>query len=211
MKHLLILILFTFATTALFAEDDWQILFDGSGLEGWKSNDEKPDVFSVTDAGELRVSGGRAHLFWMGTEEIPDSFTDFEIQMKVKTTPGANSGFFFHTEFQKRGWPNKGLEAQVNSTHKDERKTGSIYAIQDVLNDAPSTDGQWFDYEIRVKGKRVTVFVNGKVVNDYTQATPAVTPKKRPNVRLGKGTFAIRGHDPKSTVFYKEIRVRVGE
>lgn len=196
---------------ALLLADDWHVLFDGSSLDGWKSNDEKPDVFSITETGELKVSGGRAHLFWMGNESVSNELKDFELKMKVKTTEGSNSGFFFHTKYQERGWPEYGLEAQVNSTHKDNRKTGSIYAVQDVLDTAPSTDGEWFDYEIRVKGKRVVVLVDGEVVNDYTEATPPVIPNKRKHVHLGKGTFAIQGHDPKSTIYYKEIMLRFVE
>lgn len=193
----------------LLAEEGWETLFDGSGLKGWRSNEEKPDVFTITEAGELKVSGGRAHLFWMGNEAIPADIQDFEFKAKVKTTPQSNGGIFFHTRFQESGWPEYGLEAQINTSHIDRRKTASIYAIKDVLDDAPSTDGEWFDYLIRVQGKTVTVKVNGAVVNEYTEPTPVVTPEKRPNTRLGKGTFAIQGHDPESITFFKDIRVRL--
>jgi hypothetical protein len=188
---------------------DWQALFDGGSLEGWRSNEETPGVFSVTPDGSLKVSGGRAHLFWMGNDVVPAELRNFELRMKVKTTEGANSGIFFHTRFQESGWPEYGLEAQINSTHKDRRKTGSVYALQDILDDAPSTDGRWFDYSIRVEGRKVTLCVDGKVVNAYTEAVPPVTPKNRPHVHLDKGTFAIQGHDPKSTIFIKDIKVRI--
>lgn len=206
MRHPFLMLLLLFP--ALLLADDWHVLFDGSSLDGWKSNGEKPNVFTVTDAGELKVSGGRAHLFWMGNESVSDELKNFELKMKVKTTSGSNSGFFFHTRYQERGWPDYGLEAQVNSTHKDRRKTGSIYAVQDVLDVAPSVDDKWFDYEIRVNGKRVIVLVDGEVVNDYTEATPPMIPDNRSHVHLGKGTFAIQGHDPKSIVYYKSIKLR---
>lgn len=206
MKHLLLHItllipVYTFAS-------DWHLLFDGSSLSGWQSNEEKPNVFTITGGGELKVSGGRAHLFWIGNDSVPAELKNFELKMKVKTTAGSNSGFFFHTRYQERGWPEYGLEAQINSTHKDNRKTGSIYAVQDVLDEAPSIDGVWFDYEIRVEDKHVTILVDGEVVNDYTEAIPPVTPSKRKYVHLGVGTFAIQGHDPKSTIYYKEIKLR---
>lgn len=193
----------------LLAEDGWHVLFDGSSLSGWQSNEETTDVFTITEAGELKVSGGRAHLFWMGNTAVPAEIKNFELKLKVKTTAGSNSGLFFHTKYQERGWPEHGLEAQINSSHKDRRKTASIYAIEDVLDDSPSTDDQWFDYEIRVQGKRVTILVDGKVVNDYTEATPPKTPKKRPHVHLGQGTFAIQGHDPQSIIYCKSIKVRI--
>lgn len=192
-------------TTASAGE--WQTLFDGSDINGWKAS-ETPGCFSIVEDGTLKVEGGRSHLFWMGTDSIPGTFTDFELRAKVKTTPGSNSGIFFHTEYQENGWPTHGYEAQVNSTHKDKRKTASIYAVQDVMNDSPSDDGQWFDYLIRVKGKTITVSVDGKVVNEYTEPTDLNPEEKFKDRRLSSGTFAIQGHDPKSITYYRDIKVR---
>lgn len=187
---------------------EWKPLFDGSNLNGWKAS-ETPGVFTIVDGDTLKVEGGRSHLFWMGTAAIPGSFTDFEFSAKVKTTPGSNSGIFFHTEYQETGWPSHGYEVQVNSTNKDKRKTGSIYAVKDVVDIAPSTDGQWFDYMIRVEGKKVTVSVDGKVINEYTEPTDLEPEEQFKNRRLSSGTFAIQGHDPKSITYYKDIKLRM--
>jgi hypothetical protein len=193
--------------TATASAGEWQTLFDGSNLNGWKAS-ETPGVFTIIDGNTLKVEGGRSHLFWMGTDSIPGTFTDFELSAKVKTTPGANGGIFFHTEYQENGWPTYGYEAQVNSTHKDKRKTASIYAVQDVINDSPSVDGEWFDYLIRVKGKTVTISVDGKVINEYTEPSDLHPEEKFKDRRLSSGTFAIQGHDPKSITFYRDIKVR---
>ena len=193
--------------TGDMAEDEWQTLFDGSGLEGWKAS-EVQGVFTIMDDGTLKVDGGRSHLFWMGTEGIPAEFTDFELSMKVKTTPGSNSGVFFHTKYQEEGWPSQGYEAQVNSTHKDNRKTASIYAVKDVMNDAPSTDGEWFDYVIRVEGKTITIKVDGEVVNEFTEPEGYKPEDAKRYRKLSTGTFAIQGHDPKSITYYRDIKVR---
>ncbi|VGO12831.1 hypothetical protein PDESU_01385 [Pontiella desulfatans] len=198
-------IIFICATTAFSGE--WQTLFAGSGLEGWKAS-ETEGCFSIVEGDTLKVEGGRSHLFWMGTETIPGSFTNFEFSAKVKTTPGSNGGIFFHTEYQETGWPSHGYEAQVNTTHKDKRKTASIYAVQDVMNDAPSKDDEWFDYLIRVKGKTITILIDGKVVNEYTEPADLQPPEKFKDRRLSSGTFALQGHDPKSITYYREIKVR---
>lgn len=186
---------------------DWHVLFDGTSLDGWKAS-ETEGYFSISENNTLKVNGGRSHLFWMGTEKIPAEFSDFELSMKVKTTPGSNSGVFFHTEYQETGWPKKGYEAQVNTTHKDKRKTASIYAVQDVLNDAPSKDGEWFDYLIRVKGRTITVMIDGKKVNEFTEPTGFQPLKKFKDRKLSSGTFAIQAHDPKSITYYRDIKVR---
>ena len=203
-----LLLIFAPATAALQGEEEGFItLFNGKDLDGWKSNEEKPGCFAVLPDGVLQVKGGRAHLFYVGPDGKPE-FGDFEFRAQVKTTPGSNSGVFFHTKYQEKGWPQYGYEAQVNSTHRDPRKTGSIYAVKDVMNDAPSKDGEWFDYLIRVEGQRIVIKVNGKVVVDYLEPEdrskdPAVTKR----LHLGK-TFAIQGHDRKSITFYRNIRVK---
>jgi len=200
-----IAILLIGAVTASAGE--WETLFDGSDLDGWKAS-ESPSVFSTIEDNTLRVEGGRSHLFWMGTDAIPGTFTNFEFSAKVKTTPGSNSGIFIHTEYQGSGWPSHGYEVQINSTHKDKRKTGSIYAVKDVMNDAPSTDGKWFDLLIRVKDKTITVSIDGKVINEYTEPDNLNQEGRSKNRKLGSGTFAIQGHDPKSITYYRDIKVR---
>jgi hypothetical protein len=205
LSHLVPLFLL-FSVAPELPADDWQTLFDGKSLAGWKSNDEKPNCFTVED-GAIKVSGGRAHLFYMGADGRA-SFKDFEFKAKVKTTPGSNSGIYFHTEFQPSGWPTKGYECQVNATHKDRRKTGSLYAIVDVMDQAPNTDGEWFDYDITVQGKKITIKINGKTCVEYTEPDHAERPETMKGRFLGAGTFALQAHDPNSTTFYKDIRVR---
>jgi hypothetical protein len=130
--------------------DGWISLFDGKTLDGWKAS-ENPKTFRVED-GRIVVDGPRAHLYYVGPVQNA-SFTNFEWKADVMTRPKANSGMYFHTEYQETGWPSKGYEVQVNNTHPDPRKTGSLYAIQDVL-EAPAKDGEWFTQHITVQGKR---------------------------------------------------------
>lgn len=177
--------------------DSWINLFDGKSFAGWKVS-EHPNTFTVAD-GMIVAFGDRAHLFYDGAVNN-HTFKNFEFKAQVMTTPGSNSGIFIHTTFQEEGWPSKGYEIQVNNTHTDWRKTGSIYAIQDV-KEAPAKDDEWFTEHVIVQGKKITVLINGKVINEYTE--PAEGGK------LSSGTFALQGHDPKSKVFYKDIMVKV--
>jgi hypothetical protein len=174
----------------------WTKLFDGKSLDGWKAS-ENPSTFSVQD-GTIVVFGERAHLFYTGPF-MDHNFKNFEFKLKVKTTPGSNSGLFIHTDYQEIGWPSKGYEIQVNQTHTDWRKTGSIYAVQDV-KEVFVKDDEWYTQHIIVQGKRIIVKINDKVINDYTEGE---------NGRLSSGTIALQGHDPKSKVFYKDIMLKV--
>lgn len=72
------------------------------------------------------------------------------------TEPGANSGIFIHTKFQEDGWPSKGYEVQVNQSHSDWRKTGSLYSFDDV-KEVHVKDNEWYTEHIIVQGDKVTV------------------------------------------------------
>ena len=72
-----------------------------------------------------------AHLFYVGDVNRHD-FKNFDLKVDVMTFPGANSGIYFHTKYQEAGWPNFGIECQVNNSHADWRRTGSLYGIRNI-------------------------------------------------------------------------------
>lgn len=178
-------------------EEGFVPLFDGTSLDGWKAS-ENAKAVSVRD-GMICLEGGRSHLFYVGDVEKHD-FKSFELKADVMTTPGSNSGIYFHTAYLARGWPRKGMECQVNNSHRDRKRTGSLYNIVNVFK-APAKDNVWFEYHIIVAGKRVVIKIDGKVVMEYAE-----TEKSRR--KLSRGTFALQAHDPRSKVYYKNIRVK---
>jgi hypothetical protein len=193
------------ASSRLLAQDGWVSLFDGKTLDGWKVG-ENASTFSVQD-GVLVVFGPRAHLYYQGPVQN-HVFTNFEWKADVMTFPGANSGMYFHTEYQEGGWPQKGYEVQVNNSHTDPIRSGSLYNIVNVMNTAPAKDNEWFTQQITVQGKKVTIAVNGKTTVEYTEPAGVTRPADMAGRLIGKGTFAIQGHDPKSRVHYKNIMVK---
>ncbi len=148
--------------------------------------------------------GPRSHLFYTGPVNDAN-FKNFEFQADVLTTPGSNSGIYFHTEYEETGWPSKGFECQVNTTHSDRKKTGGLYNVQDVIDEAPSVDDQWFHYYIRVEDNHVIIQIDGKTTVAWTQPEDW----EQSGRRIGEGTIALQGHDPDSVVYYKNIMVRV--
>ena len=202
-------ILFSLVLTTICAfsqknEKGFVSLFDGKTFTGWKVNEEHPATFSIED-GTIKVAGDRTHLFYNGTVANHD-FKNFELKLKAKTMPGSNSGIFIHTTYQAKGWPNKGYEVQVNQTHDDWRKTGSLYSFNDVKENLVK-DNEWYNYHISVIGKHIIIKVNDKVAVDYTE--PDTLPEGRGERHLSAGTFALQGHDPKSVVYFKDIEVKV--
>ncbi len=187
-------------------KDGFYALFDGKSLDGWKAA-EHPETFKVEE-GNIVVNGARAHLFYDGPVNKHD-FKNFHLRAVLQTFPGANSGIYFHTEFQDANWPSKGFECQVNATHSDIKKSGGLYGVKDVLNTAPHKDNEWFTYDIIVQGKKVTLKINDVVTSEWEQPEGWTGPGTKPSGRvLSHGTIAIQGHDPKSKVVYKSVLIK---
>jgi len=183
--------------------DGWYTLFDGVSLDGWKASDE-PGTFSVQDS-TILVHGKRSHLYYVGPV-MDHNFTNFEFKADVMTEPGSNSGIYFHTAYQDKGWPDKGYEVQVNNSHSDWRRTGGLYGVADVKG-SPAKDNEWFTEAVKVEGKHIVVTVNDQVVTDYTEPEN-VNYEGMPGRKISSGTFCLQGHDPKSIIHYKNIMVR---
>jgi len=208
MKKTLSLVVLLIWATVGFAQKvktgKWISLFDGKSLAGWKVG-ENASSFKVED-GAIVVNGPRGHLFYDG-EIMNHDFKNFEYKAQVMTFPRANSGMYIHTKYQEKGWPSKGYEIQVNNSHTDWRRTGSVYGIQD-LKDVFVNDNEWYTEHIIVEGKRIRVKINDKTVMDYTEPDE-VGQKIEEGRKISSGTFALQAHDPKSKVMYKDIMVKV--
>ena len=198
------LCLLSFVTSSPKPLQEWISLFDGKTLNGWKVGNNAA-TFSIEN-GTIVAHGPVAHLFYMG-ENGAANFTNFEFKADIMTTPGSNSGIYFHTRYQEGGWPKKGYEVQVNNTQSDWRRSGSLYGIQDV-KEVWMKDNEWYTETIRVEGKSVTVKLNDKTVVDYTEPADVKREKGNEERVFSSGTFALQGHDPKSKVYFKNIMVK---
>jgi hypothetical protein len=198
------LCLFFCAATGYPSSDEWISLFDGKSLSNWKVG-ENAGTFTIED-GMIVAHGPTAHLFYMG-DVHQHNFKNFEFKADVMTTPGSNSGIYFHTEYQESSWPKKGYEVQVNNSHTDWRRTGSLYGIQDV-KEVFVKDNEWFTEYFKVEGKHVIVKLNDKTVVDYTEPADVKRDAGSEGRVLSSGTFALQGHDPNSKVYFKNIMVK---
>jgi hypothetical protein len=184
-------------------------LFNGKDMTNWKVSGDQ-STFTVKD-GAMVAKGPVAHAFYDGPVENHD-FKNFEFMVDVMTLPGSNGGIYFHTAFKEdERFPKKGFEVQVNTTHRDPIKSGSLYHVKDIGADdiTMTKDNEWFTEHIIVQGDTVTVRLNGKEVVKWTQPADWNGGREGAGRVLGSGTFAFQGHDPNSTVYYKNPRVKV--
>ncbi len=201
----------TMAGAPLAAAEDWVPLFNGRNLDGWRPSENK-DSWKVVD-GHLLADGRRSHLFYTGPVRGA-CFRNFELEAEVQARPAANSGIYFHTSFQEKGFPQKGFEVQINNTatgegsYRERKKTGSLYGVRNVYKQF-IRDDEWFKLHLAVRGKNVQIRLNGMLLVDFTEPTPPVLAEGSERGRfLDRGTFALQCHDPGSKVRIRALRVR---
>lgn len=176
--------------------EEWTSLFDGKTMDGWEKVGNPESVWEVRD-GALCGSGPPSMLV-----STKGPYKDFRYRAEIKINDGGNSGLYFRTT-RKPGFSD-GYEAQIDSTHSDPIRTGSIYGMSHVYKRLVEPD-TWFEYEIEVRddvwrGRKVTrikVTVDGDELYEYLDF--ALTFKE--------GHFAYQQHDPKSKVCIRRVEV----
>lgn len=195
------------------AAEGWRELFNGKDLAGWKAN-AYPDSWTVVD-GAIRAHATKesSHLFYVGDGQSDFvRFKNFELEFTTRGEPNANSGVFIHTDLAAGGAAlrlSNGYEIQLNSTEKEKRKTGSLYDVVDLAT-SPVDETKWFTVRITVKDRRITVQVGDKTTVDYTEPDNVQRAPARKGRRLNPlgGAIALQAHDPGSTFYFKDVRVR---
>jgi hypothetical protein len=183
------------------AESKFKPLFDGKTLKGWKVYPSGTGNWKVED-GAIVGSGKASHLF----SERGD-FVNFHYRAEISINDGGNSGQYFRTAFGP-GFP-KGYEAQINATHRDPIKTGSLYpsfnrnlkgeALEKLLvKQALHKPDEWFTQEVIVRGNHIIIKVNGKTTVDF----------KDENNTFTKGHFAFQQHHEGSIVKIRKVEVK---
>lgn len=173
-----------------------------------------PESFSVVD-GAIRVKATKAsaHLFYVG--ELKEGFVrfkNFELEATCRGETNSNSGIFVHTDLSTRDKAlhlARGYEIQLNSSQREKRKTGSLYAVVD-LDKSPVDESQWFLVRITVRDRRITVHLNGQQVVDYTEPPGVQRPVERAGRLLNPegGGIALQGHDPESVFYFRDLRIK---
>ncbi|WP_461506038.1 3-keto-disaccharide hydrolase [Rhodopirellula baltica] len=194
----------SFAGPSVSAEDNakadesakWTTLFDGESLEGWEKVGRDDSKWEVVD-GVIKGTGGVSMLV-----NTSGPYKNFRYRAEVKINDGGNSGVYFRTT-RKPGFMD-GYEAQVDSTHTDPIRTGSLYGFCHVYPQLVKPD-TWFTYEIEVKDDnwrgrdmtRIKITVDGNELYEYMDFEKT----------YGPGHFAFQQHDPGSIVHIRKSEV----
>ncbi|WP_446045742.1 ThuA domain-containing protein [Streptomyces olivaceus] len=173
-------------------------IFNGQTLEGWKQ--AGPGTFNVKD-GTLETEGGMG-LLWYQAKELKS----YSLKLDWKMQGDDNSGVFVGFPASEDPWSavDKGYEIQIDATDEPDRTTGSIYTFKAANTKARDQvlrpPGQWNSYEIKVRGERLQVFLNGVKINDFTN--------KDPERSLTDGYIGLQNHGADDQVSFRNIQLK---
>ena len=184
--------------------DGWVAIFDGTTLEGWKPNEPGSSGGFKVENGAIVGFGNKNHLYYVGEE-----YQNFELKIDVNINKGGNAGVYVKSQWQDNAWPTTGFELQVNSSHGDPQKTGTIYNIVKIFK-APHGDDEWFTYHIICRGNEIEVKVNDEtlyVYVDQSRSRGAEITEQTKRISQS-GYIALQQHDPGSIGQFKNIFVK---
>lgn len=189
------------STSIASAEEEWITLFDGKTLNGWEQVDvdsrySEKSTWEVID-GALTGTGAPSMLVC-----TKGPFKNFRYRAEVRINDGGNSGLYFRAS--RKPTFKDGYEAQIDSTHKDPIRTGSLYGFLNIYKNLVQPN-EWFTYELEVRDDqwrrrdltRIRVIVNGDELYEYLDFSKAFT----------EGHFAFQQHDPGSVVNIRKVEV----
>lgn len=187
---------------------EWQPLFNGKNLDGWKH--VGPGEI-VVENGVLKTVGGMG-LLWYTREKIGNAVVRI-VYKAPDDNGGGNSGVFIRIpEPPTEPWMpvNKGYEVQIDDSDDDWHRTGVLYSFTKTL--AQPQVHEWNTMEITIEDERTVVTVNGTKVTDFREGAPVPEKKQKHEPDRGKrpasGYIGLQNHGDKDTVYFKEVSVK---
>lgn len=208
------------AVTEKPSNDGFVRLFNGKNLRGW---DGDPKYWSVKHGAITGVTGGslktNRFLTWTGS-----TVRNFDLQVKVKVSPGGNSGI----QYRGTSRPDLGLDVvtgyQCDVVADNPNYNGMLYEEkgrrilshtgEKVIVDAngqPWVVGkmpiksfaadEWHDYRVLVRGNRHQHWIDGHPTADLIDFDEGG--------RTLEGVLAVQVHvGPKMEIQYKDFRIK---
>ena len=187
---------------------EWQQLFNGQDLAGWRM--AGPGRF-VVQGGLMKTEGGMGLLYYAG-----EKFGNATIRVVYKVTDArSNSGVFIRLpEPPPDAWygVHNGYEVQIDAAGDEWHTTGALYSLTKVTKRPQKPAGEWNTMDILLQGQKTTVVLNGETINEFPGNQPVPERKQwfepvrgpRPDF----GYIGLQNHDARSTVYFRQVSVR---
>ena len=194
----------------------WQLLFDGSSLNGWRAYqaDSIPQAWRVAN-GSITKN--------VTTRDIVtrEQFGDFELSFDWKVATGGNAGVFYRAteEYNRVYWsaPEYQLLDDPNAPDGRNRLTaaGAAYGLYPAPEGVVKPAGEWNSARIIARGAHVEHWLNGRKLLEYEFWSPDWEAKVKaskfkdwPNYgRATRGHIALQG-DHRGDLELRNIKIR---
>ena len=213
----MVLVITLLAATSQAFAGEWQVLFDGTNLDGWKpSSDNKQ--FELVDGVILGSSSGQTRF--LHTEQ---EYGDFELEFEVKLHDlDLNSGVQIRTSLirvNERGDERPSVHGPQVDLGKSPGRSGYIYnqgnggwitPEEDLVRNSLMINGEWNKVRVLAIGPKIQTWINGEQVSDLTVPSDI-------HERYSKGVIALQAHGVKNPeektrhVSFRSVRVRTIE
>lgn len=194
------------------AEAGFTSLFDGKSLAGWTLIGGRGEGYGVKDGVLYCAKGGGGKL--LTDKEYSDFVLRFEFRMPAE---GSNNGLGIRAP-KEGDAAYQGIELQILDEKaalaekwgklRDSQYHGSVYDVIAAKKGAQKPAGEWNQQEVTVKGRQITVVLNGQTILDADLATitdPAVL-KKHPGLARTSGHIGFLGHN--DFIEFRNIRIK---
>jgi len=194
--------------TAAEADEGFVPLFDGRDLEGW-TGDTKG--YAAED-GKIVIHPelGSGNLYTV------KEYSDFTLRFEFKLAPAANNGLGVRAPLEGDA-AYAGMEIQILEDGspvywglRPYQYHGSVYGVVPARRGFLRPPGEWNAEEVTVKGRQVTVAVNGSTVVDAdldaASAGGTMDGQAHPGLERASGHIGFLGHG--SIVEFRNIRLK---
>lgn len=114
-------------------------------------------------------------------------YENFRLTGEALTQPGAEAALLFHSDGE------SGYEVLLHNGPIDgTRKSGSLASVRNLYRSL-AEDGEWFGFEIAVRGRNIAVRIDTTEVVRYTEPEHPYRTEAHARQRLGHGAIALCG------------------
>lgn len=147
----------------------------------------------TVNAAEIEVGAGQKYI---GGGDC----TNFVLQGQALADSAAEAAVLFHNDGKDGGY-----EMLIHNGASDgTRKTGSLSTVRNLYHSLADS-GKWFDFSIAVRGKNISIAINGTEVVCYTEPEEPYRLPQYAKRLLGHGKFALAGY--KGTVKFRDMKL----
>ncbi len=204
------------ASSGSAVAEDWQVLFDGKSLDGWKASSDNMQ-FQLVDGVIRGASSSKTHFLCTEKE-----YRDFELELEVMLhDTDLNSGVQIRTSMTRvneNGDVRQSVHGPQVDLGKSPGRSGHIFGQgngrwfspeADLERNSLMVNGEWNKVHVLAMGKRIQTWINGKPVSDTVFDDEI-------DRQYPKGVIALQVHGVKSPekvrhVSFRNIRIRTSD